>query len=764
MVMGSSFAGVAAGLALAIPAESADVESAASLAATVTLETIEVTGAGEQRLSSPKYTQSLKDTPQTIQVIDAGLFIQQGATTLTEALRNSAAVGTFYAGENGSTSTGDAISMRGFDTSSSIFADGIRDLGTISRDVFNMEAVEVMKGPAGADNGRGAPTGAINTVSKQATLRPAAAFTASGGADGQRRATVDWNHAIEAAGGSAMRVNAMWQDSAVPGRDHVNNQRWGVAPSLGFGLFGATRIRLNLFYVHQNNVPDGLVPTVGLAQWTPQTGLEQLVGHPVDSHNFYGTRDDHDIVTARMATLRVERDIAGTQLLTNTLRWGTTRQDYLLSSYTVTGGTASDPLAGNVRWTDAGDLSTYTLNRSNNNFRDQSNRIVTDQLNLRVDAVTGRIRHELSAGLEFISEAQVSHGISSNGTRPAANLYDPDWNDTGDFAWSRSGARSDGRTDTFAVYLFDTLQFGTHFLVTGGLRADRYVTRYEASAVCNDATGNGAVACSGEPVGTVVDVTQLAARDTLVNWKLGIVYKPVDRLSLYTNYALSQQPPGGANFQLSSSAASANNPDLKPQRAGTIEVGAKWTAEHQRLSASMALFETRVTNELNSRELDDDGNPTQTGEKRVRGLELSASGAITERWSLSAGLTHQHARVVAGPGVTQDGTSALAYTPEDSLTVWTSYRLARGLTVSGGLRMMDGLHRGTDRAAGTPLTTPGYKVLDAAFSWDASQSLALRLNVYNLANERYVAAINKSGYRYTPGAPRSLQFSAELHF
>src|SRR3546814_14460598 len=95
-----------------------------------------------------------------MQVIGKELINEQGATTLTEVLRNSPGVGTFYAGENGNTTSGDSIRMRGFDTSSSIFVDGIRDLGSISRDIFNPEAGEVEKGPAGPDTGRTAPTGA----------------------------------------------------------------------------------------------------------------------------------------------------------------------------------------------------------------------------------------------------------------------------------------------------------------------------------------------------------------------------------------------------------------------------------------------------------------------------------------------------------------------------------------------------------------------------------------------------------------------------
>src|SRR5690606_21766442 len=105
-----------------------------------------------------------------------------------------------------------------------------------------------------------------------------------------------------------------------------------------------------------------------------------------------------------------------------------------------------------------------------------------------------------------------------------------------------------GRTDTVAVYVFDTLRFSEQFLVTAGLRADRYDTEYSSTAICNNGTGRGAVPCGDAPLGSVVSTADLATDDTLFNWKLGAVYKPLPELSLYANYALSQQPPGGASF------------------------------------------------------------------------------------------------------------------------------------------------------------------------------------------------------------------------
>ena len=759
-------------LALALPASAHASEASNAAAAagkskkdTVTLNEITVEANNPylvDEASSPKFVRPLQDTPQTIQIISADLFNEQGATTLTEALRNSAGVGTFYAGENGNTSTGDAVYMRGFDSSNSLFVDGVRDVGSVARDVFNIEQIEVVKGPAGTDNGRSAPTGAINLVSKQAYLSDVISGAVSAGVHGQKRVTSDWNQRLGAS--SAFRLNALWQDSDVPGRDHVNNSRWGLAPSLGFGIDTQTRVFFSLLYVKQNNVPDGFVPTIGLPGWEPQAGLEHLAGHPVNSQNFYGTRLDHDDITAQMVTLKFEHDLSDTMTLTNTARWGKTEQDYLLTAFMSTGGNIRLPAGA-----DPNDLSAYTMTRGNPTLKNQQNSILTDQLNLRADFATGSVQHNLSTGIELTREEQDAPNFSRSGGLPDSNLYRPDWNDIGSLVWSADGTTKYGQTDTAAAYIFDTLEFNERLLVTAGLRADRFNTRYEASAICNTpgtsgGSGRGIVYCGDQPLNSAVETADLQAKDTLVNWKLGMVYKVNPTLSLYLNYALSQQPPGGANFQLSAAANNANNPNLDPQKAKTFEVGAKLVLPGEWLSLNAALFRTDVSNEINTQVLDDAGNPTQTGEKQVEGIELSAIGNLTHNWSVSAAYSHLDTEVTEGAAIASDGTPNLTYTPGDSFTAWTTYRLPFGMTIGGGARYMGGLHRGTDGAAGTPVATESYTVFDAVISHSINEHLALRLNAYNLTDEHYVAAINKSGYRYTPGPARTFMLSADYRF
>jgi catecholate siderophore receptor len=558
----------------------------------------------------------------------------------------------------------------------------------------------------------------------------------------------------------------MWQDSDVVGRDHVNNSRWGIAPSLGFGLGTDTRVFLNLLYLKQDNVPDGFVPTIGLPSWVAQPGLEQLAGHPVDPENFYGSRLDHDDVTVQMATVRFEHDFSDTLKLSNTLRWGETEQDYLLTSFMTTGGTVDNEQAGNIRWTDKDDLSTYTLLRTNLNTRDQQNRILTDQLNLRADFSTGAVDHFLSTGLELTREEQTAHGIAVTGSLDPTSLYHPDWNDVGDVAHGRSGTVANGRTDTAALYVFDTLKFGERFLLTAGVRADHYTTRYDATGICTTAVPlpRRGIACpSGVADGSIIPTADLKASDTLLNYKVGAVYKPVDALSLYANVALSQQPPGGANFSLSTAANSADNINNDPQKARTFEVGTKWMLAESGLALNLALFRTNVTNEI-APDVDAPGGYSQTGEKRVQGVEISAVGNITDNWNLSLGYLHQDAKVREGTNLAADGTNNLTYTPDEAVTSWTSYQFPFGLTIGGGVRYTSRLHKGTDGAVGTPEYTKSWTVYDAMISYAINDNLSLRLNGYNLFDKQYVTAINKSGYRYTPGAPRTFLLSADFRF
>jgi catecholate siderophore receptor len=704
-----------------------------------------------ERASSPKYTEKLVNTPQTITVIKKELFEQQTATTLTEALRNSPGVGTFFLGENGNTNTGDAVFLRGFDTSSSIYVDGVRDIGSISRDVFNIEQIDVLKGPAGTDSGRGAPTGSINLQSKQANLENAISGSITGGSGSQKRATADINRVLDTEGGIAFRLNVMAQDSENAGRDVVKNKRWGVAPTVAFGLGGKTRAHLSYLHVKQDNIPDGGVPTIGLHGYTSPDATRPYISNAptVDPEGFYGHVTDHDDVTADMATVRLEHDFSPNLRIQNTSRYGKTKQDYLLTAFM--GNTANLITAPTAAYPSvvAANPSTWLLNRTTRTFKDVENRIMANQTVVTWDVTTGALQHTVVGGLEFISEKQTQYGRAGGGVLLPTPLYapNPDGSLNG-LNTVRTGAGSQGNTDTQALYVFDTIKIGEQWMVNAGVRVDHYDTDYVSTAV---ATGGGFTA------------TTLSSNDTLTTGKLSVLYKPTANSSVYATVANSKQPPGGANFTLSASASSAANPTMDPQETTTKEIGTKWDFLDQKLAFTAALYRTDVKNELEQ-------DPTNTavyyqnGKKRVEGLELAVQGQITPNWMVSAGYTHMKTSVEAGRLVTAAGQNALSYTPKDAFTSWTAYTFPFGLQVGGGVRYTGKLLRGTDGAVGTPAYAKSYWVGDLMASYALTKNVDLRLNVYNVTDEEYVASINKSGYRYTPGTPRSASLTANFRF
>ncbi|WP_312553237.1 catecholate siderophore receptor Fiu [Massilia sp.] len=731
---------LAAGAAEATPPALDDASSAVPMAK------VEVAGKSEggflaERPSSPKYTEKLVDTAQSVQVIRKELIEQQGALTLTEALRNTPGVGAFFLGENGNTTTGDAIFMRGFDTSGSIFVDGVRDVGSISRDVFNLEQIDVVKGPAGTDNGRGAPTGSVNLVTKKARMDDVSSASATVGSASQKRLTADVNRVLDAENGIALRLNAMAQDSGRPARDVVNDKRWAVAPSIAFGLNGPTRVTLDYLHVKQDNIPDGGVPTVGLPGYTSPDRVnkpELSTAAPVDPENFYGSNSDYDRVKADMATVRVEHDFSPRFRLHNISRYGRTSQDYLLSAFLASGA--------NLSLVNPADPSTWTLVRNTRTVKDQENRILTNQTALTSQFDTGGLRHTLVTGIEFTSEKQVTHGLTGLGTLPAANLYRPDAGVpvTG-LAPRRTGAFNQGEIDTQSLYAFDTIKFGENWIVNAGLRADHYSGDYTVVALTSN----------------VLTPTHFTVGDTVVNGKLSVLYKPTANSSVYAMAASSKQPPG-SNFTVSGNANSAQNPIYDPQETLTTEVGGKLDLFRGKLGLTAALFRSEVKNEVEQDPVD--LTWSQSGKKRVQGVELGATGELARNWMLSAGYLYMDTNVEAGRLLTANGENQLTYTPKQSFTLWTSYQLPMGLKIGGGARFSDKLLRGTDGAVGTPAYTESYWVFDAMASYAINRNVDLRLNVYNLADERYVASINKSGYRYNPGTPRSASLTANVRF
>lgn len=727
--------------------------AASAAARSAVLPEVKVKSAAEvpykaEVMSSPKFTQPLVDTPQTITVIKKELLREQGATTLAEALRNTPGV-TMLAGENGNTSSGDSIFMRGFDTQGSIFVDGIRDLGSISRDVFNIEQVEVVKGPSGADNGRGASSGYVNLSTKVPFMDAFNSASVSLGTHSRKRATADFNSPIDIGiPGAAVRLNLVAQDYGVPGRHEVERKSIGFAPSIAFGLNTPTRAYFYLLHSTQNNRPDGGVPTVGLRGYYNAILSPNGINPPkVNSQNFYGAKSDDEDVDINMFTARFEHDLTPNVTIRNTSRYGRLNLKSTLTGVNALGniGTLASP---NTNFAD------YTVSRSRQG-RDQENEVLTNQTNVTAELGSGFVKHSLSGGVEFIYEKQTTPAFAATG-QANANLYNPSTDDVFQTP-VRTGAYSNGDTTSMALYLFDTLKVGEQWQFTGGFRLEHYDTDSQSVSL-STAAANPTL-----PVGTLIPLS-LDTNGNLKSWKLGALYKPAPNGSIYVSTANSQQPPGGANFALSANANNANRPDLSPQEGRNVELGTKWEFNGGKLAVAGALFHSKNKNEL----VQDPVDPTvytQVGERRVKGVEVSVVGQITNALHLSTGLAYAKTKITRAAATTQGG--VIQFSPKFTFTSWVTYKLPMGVTLGGGARHVG--NSVTSSNVDTSTLTgiyriPSYWIADALVSYEVNKTLSLQLNVNNLFDKNYITSVNSGRSRYFPGISRSALLSANMTF
>jgi outer membrane receptor for monomeric catechols len=436
-------------------------------------ESVEVTGQ-LPRVESPKYATPLSSTPQTIQVIPQSVMTEQGTFTLSDALRNVPGI-TMQAGEGGgaSSTAGDMFNMRGFNAANSLFVDNVRDDGLISRDVYNLEQVEVYLGPTGTDVGRGNAAGYVNMSTKVPTPVAAYAVTVSAGSQETVRVTADLNQplTIGEAGSwlstSAVRLNVLWQDGGVAGRDYAENGRNSIAPSFAMGLGTDTRVILQGQFTDQENLPDYGVPA---AAWEkPLTPGAIQASRPVDQSNYYGSPDvDYDEANQESVTARVEHDLTTGWTLRNQTRYNQTERDAAIT--TIQSPTAWNP-----------DTEMVTLVRQLNR---RENSIINNQTTLSGRLQTGRLAHALTAGLELIGEDYSAPGLTGAGTVDPVSIYAPvPFAPVTGFAPAPSGATTDGHTNTIAISAFDVVNLGPKLQLNGGLRVERYDTDYRAAAL-----------------------------------------------------------------------------------------------------------------------------------------------------------------------------------------------------------------------------------------------------------------------------------------
>lgn len=660
---------------------------------------VDVTSPGEYQ---PTYTSSgtktptaLRDVPQSINVIDARQISDQGLTNMGDTLRYTPGV-MVHQGENNR----DQVIIRGQNSSADFFLNGVRDDVQYYRDLYNLEAVEIVRGPNALVFGRGGGGGIVNRLTKEALFTPVYAFTLQGGSFGNARGTFDFNNPLSSR--LAFRVNGL-AERADSFRDFVGRRRFGFTPTLTFVPDGKTRFTLTYEYTRDRRTAD--------------RGITSFQIRPADvpRSTFYGNPDDSRVrLDAGIVHGGFERQIGNLTVRNRALFGDYDRfyQNYVPGVVNTAGTLVS--------------LAAYNNRTRRRNFFDQTDLVY----NLR----TGALKHTVLGGTELGRQRNINFrntGFFNNAsTSIQVSFKNPQTTVPVTFRQNATDADNLVNVGLAAAYVQDQIEVSRYLQFVAGVRYDYFDLKFH-----NNRNNN-----------------ELRRVDRLISPRFGVVVKPVNPLSIYGSYSVSYLPSSGDQF------ASLTNvtEQLKPEKFENFESGLKWDIV-PRLSFTSAVFRLDRSNTRAT----DPNNPAliiQTGRQRTNGLELNLAGRITRSWSLTGGYSYQDARIVSST-VTAPAGRHVPQVPRHSFTVWNKYQITSRL--SGGLGMIS--RPGVFAAVDNTVRLPGFTRADAAIFYTFSDRWRVQANIENLFNTRYYLNADNNT-NISPGSPIAAKVSLSARF
>lgn len=657
-------------------------------------------------MSGTRTDTPLVDVPQSISVITRKAIEDVGMQNLGDAVRYVPGVGSAQGEGNRET-----LVFRGNSTTADFFLDGMRDDVQYYRDLYNIEQVDVLKGPNGMIFGRGGAGGVINRVSKEANWDTLREVSLQAGSHANKRVAVDLNQALNQT--ASFRLNSMFEDSNSY-RDGVFLKRYGVNPTLSLRPTADTRIVLGAEYFHDERVAD--------------RGVSSYRGRPLetDPSTFFGNPDESPTdTTVKAFTAAVEHRFGSNLTLRNRTRFA----DYDKFYQNVFPGAVS------------ADGSTVTILAYSNATKREN---LFNQTELTFSANTGPVKHTFLAGMELGRQETDNFRRTgyfgtpgSTATSTTVPLSNPRSTTPVSFRQSATDADNRGTAKVAAVYLQDQIEFSPQWQAIFGLRYDKFDIDF-----VNNRTG-----------------AALNTSDGLVSPRAGLIYKPLNSVSLYGSYSLSHVPRAGE--QLAS--LTLTNQALDPEKFINKEIGAKWDV-HPDLSLSAAVYELTRSNVA----ITDPADPTASilvDGQRTKGVELGVSGNITKSWSVFGGYAYQDGKITSNQSATIREGARLANLPKNTFSLWNRYNFTRawgaGLGVINQSSYLAGLENTAPPASN--VRVPGFTRVDAAVYYKVSKSVRMQLNLENLFDKKYYQFAH-SNNNITPGSPRAARISMIASF
>ncbi|MBU2871690.1 TonB-dependent siderophore receptor [Colwellia sp. E2M01] len=687
------------------------------------------------RSTSEKYTQELVNTPKTITIISESVMKDRNVDSLRDALRSVPGI-SMAAGEGGAP-TGDSMSIRGFNASNNVMIDGVRDIAGYNRDTYNVEAIEVAKGPGSAIYGRGAAGGVVNLETKTAKLDDFADVSLRVGSEGDYRGQVDGNVTVGET--SAVRVNVLVDDGETAGRDNVERATNAIALGFTHGLGTDSRLSINADYQKQDNMPDYGIPWVSnYSNRDDRVIADNLAAYeggtpPVDFSNFYGNvyRDFEDIEGSSI-TVKYEKDITATTKLRVLGRTGSIERQSIINAPRFTSTT--DDTTG---------ITTYgadeEIGLGGEKTRDTKNSMSVVQFDLIGQYDLGGMTHDIVAGAEFAKEKferwNYTATVTDNLQTINTDMYNPDNFVAYTGKYERTDKSNEATGTTTAFYAFDTVTINPEWQVSAGLRYDMFDTEYFYDLDGADPS------------------LKVETDEGFVSWNFGLVYKPAENGSIYF----------GAGNAFTSSAedvTASTGTNLDPEETMSYEIGTKWAFYNNDLLLSAALFHSEKINAL-TEDPDFAGEDILDGEQSVTGLELSVVGQVNEDFSVTAAYTYQQSEVTSASGAdaVQIGYE-LPRTPENSASLWGHYTITEKFAAGLGAEYVGDRYNSSD--PGGRELADGYVIFDAMVSYQVTDKFLVQANGENLTGEEYVDQLG--GGHFVPGDGRYFSINASYSF
>ncbi|RFC31899.1 MAG: catecholate siderophore receptor [Candidatus Nitrotoga sp. MKT] len=641
----------------------------------------------------------LRDVPQSVSVVTQDVIKDQAIQSMAETVRYVPGMG-ISQGEGNR----DALVFRGTRSTADFFVDGIRDDVQYYRDLYNIERVEVLKGPNGMIFGRGGSGGVINRVVKEAGWSPIREITAQVGSFDTKRVALDVGQGINEV--AAVRLNAMYENSGSY-RNGVDLKRYGVNPTVTIMPTDNTKVVLNAEYFKDERVAD--------------RGIPSFQGRPFNTNasTFFGDPNRSPAESELKAVnALIEHKFDNEVTIRNRTRYAT-QDKFYQNVY---------PGAINAAGTEVA-INAYNDTTQRDNFFNQTDLLFS--LN------TGEVKHDMVVGLE-IGHQDTNNlrktGFFNNATTSVnAPINNPITAVPITFRTQASDADMHSVTKQTSLYVQDQIKLLPELQAILGLRYDRYEVDFRKN--------NAAPA---------LDIN---TNDNFLSPRVGLVYKPIETVSIYTSYSLAYVPRAGE--QLTS--LTVTNKALEPEKFKNVEVGAKWDI-YPNLALTTAVFQLDRTNVI----LPDPNNAALSvlgGGQRNKGLELGLAGRVTSAWSVMGGYTYQDGEITNSQSATAKKGAVLAELPKNTFSLWNRYDFAPGWGVGLGVINRGAMYTSTDNT----VRLPGFTRVDAAVYAKIDKNMRAQLNIENLFDKNYYASAHNNN-NITPGSPIAARVSLIANF